>query len=173
MVKGLYQHLRMNWKKSKNVMKERTRERLIIWRAETRFVRLNGPTRLDRAKSLGYKAKKGFVIVRTRLLRGGRDRPKYGRKGRKPSKTGLLRYTTEQSLQSVVEKRVARKYPNLEVLNSYWVGEDGRYKWFEVIMVDTSNPEIKSDKKLNWISSPEHTRRVFRGLTPSGKKSRK
>ena len=92
---------------------------------------------------------------------------------RKPSKTGLLRYTTEQSLQSVVEKRVARKYPNLEVLNSYWVGEDGRYKWFEVIMVDTSNPEIKSDKKLNWISSPEHTRRVFRGLTPSGKKSRK
>lgn len=173
MVKGLYQHLRTTWKKPKSTMKEIVRERLISWRAGPRFVRLDGPTRLDRAKSLGYKAKKGFIVIRTRILRGGRDRPKYGRKGRKPSKTGLLRYTTEQPLQTVVEQRVARKYPNLEVLSSYWVGEDGRYKWLEVIMVDPNSPEIKSDKNINWIVNSKHTRRAFRGLTPSAKKSRK
>ncbi len=173
MTKGLYQHLKINWRKSRSMMKEQNRERLIQWRREPRFLRLDNPTRLDRARSLGYKAKQGFVVVRVRLLRGGRDRPKYGRKGRKPSKAGLLRYTTKQSLQAVAEQRVARKYTNLEVLNSYMIGEDGRYRWFEVIMVDPNSPSIKSDKNLNWVTNPKHTGRAFRGLTPAAKKSRR
>ena len=83
-----------------------------------------------------------------------------------------IRYTAKQSLQAIVEQRVNRKYPNLEVLNSYWVASDGRYSWYEIIMVDPNNPNIKKDKDLKWITEPQHTRRAFRGLTSSGKKAR-
>ena len=33
-----------------------------------------------------------------------------------------------------------RKYPNMEVLNSYWVGQDGKQKYYEVILVDGHHP---------------------------------
>ncbi|MFH8080391.1 MAG: 50S ribosomal protein L15e [Candidatus Aenigmatarchaeota archaeon] len=169
-MKGLYQYLKET-RKSKAV-KELMRKRLIEWRREKRFVRIEKPTKPDRARELGYRAKQGFVIVRVRLLRGGRDRPDYTRGGRKPSKAGVKRFTPKLSLQTIAEQRVAKKYPNLEVLNSYWVGQDGKYVWYEVILVDKHHPAIKSDPKINWICEPQHTRRVFRGLTASGKRAR-
>ena len=52
----------------------------------------------------------------------------------------------------MAEERAARKYPNLEVLNSYWVWQDGQYKWFEIVMVDPSHPAIKSDKDVGWVA---------------------
>jgi len=173
MSKGLYQNIRQLWKKPKESMKEETRSRLIQWRREPRFEKIEKPTRLDRARGLGYKAKKGFVIVRGRIGRGGRNRPLYGRKGRKPSKSGITGFTASKSLQWMMEERVQKKYLNLEVLGSYEVGEDGRYKWFEIILVDPMVSEIRKDKNLKWIASGKNRRRVFRGLTPSGKKGRK
>ncbi|HDI46335.1 MAG TPA: 50S ribosomal protein L15e, partial [Candidatus Methanomethylia archaeon] len=47
-----------------------------------------------------------------------------------------------------------------------------RFKWFEVILVDPHHPAIKSDKDINWICNPSQRGRVFRGLTPAGRKSR-
>ena len=41
-----------------------------------------------------------------------------------------------------------------------------------MILVDTSAPEIKSDKEMNWISDKNQKGRAFRGLTSKGKKSR-
>src|SRR4030042_479945 len=123
MVPGLYQRLRQLWKRPQQTMKEETRSRLMEWRREPRFQKLENPTRIDRARSLGYKAKKGFVVVRGRLNRGGRDRPLYGRRGRKPSKAGLTKFTSKKSLQGILEERVQGKHPNLEVLGSYEVGE--------------------------------------------------
>lgn len=172
-MKGMYHYIRKLWKKPKKEMKELSRERLIKWRKESRFKRIDKPTRLDRARSLGYKAKKGFIIVRARIKRGGRKRPMYKRRGRKPSKAGSSRYTPKKSLQSIAEARVSRKYPNMEVLNSYPVLEDGIHSWFEVILVDKNMPEIKKDKDVKWIAKKQHKRRVFRGLTSAGKKSRK
>jgi len=173
MTKGLYQMVRKTWKKPKIMLGESFKERLIKWRKESRFVKIDKSTRIDRARALGYKAKKGFVIVRGRLKRGGRKRPLYGRRGRKPSKTGITSFTPTKSLQWVLEERVQKKYPNLEILGSYPVGEDGKYKWFEVILVDPNNPEIKKDKNLKWICEKQHKRRVFRGLTSSGKRARR
>jgi large subunit ribosomal protein L15e len=65
---------------------------------------------------------------------------------------GVSKYTPAKSIKLIAEERVARKYPNLEVLNSYWVWEDGVSKWFEVILVDPNSPSIKSDKDMGWIS---------------------
>ncbi len=153
--------------------KDLIKERLLKWREESRFKKIDKPTNLDKARALGYKSKEGFVIVRGRINRGGRRRPLYGRRGRKPSKAGSVKYTPNKSLQWILEERIQRKYPNLEILGSYPVGEDGRYKWFEVIMVDPNSPVIKKDKNIKWVTEKQHRRRVFRGLTPSGKKARR
>ncbi len=165
---GLYKYLKMLWKspERKKIMKER----LISWRKEPSIIRIKRPTRLDRAHSLGYKAKQGFVLVRVRIRKGARKREKPG--ARKPIHAGQTSITPKMNLQHIAEMRVARKFPNLEVLNSYYVAEDGKHKWFEVILVDPNHPCIKNDPKLNWICSPSNRKRVFRGLTSAGKKSR-
>ena len=84
---------------------------------------------MDAARRMGYKAKQGVVMVRTRVRRGGLRKSKINMK-RKPSKMGMLKITMAKSIKRIAEERVARKFPNLEVLNSYWVGEDGKNKYF-------------------------------------------
>lgn len=170
---NLYKALRNLWKKGGEEMEKLEKERLIEWRSQPAVVRIERPTRLDRARALGYKAKQGFVVVRVRVRKGGKPRRLYERSGgRKPSSAGLLRFTSRKSDRWIAEERAARKFPNLEVLNSYYVGEDGQYKWFEVILVDPHHPNIKADPQISWITSGKHRRRVFRGLTSAGKKSR-
>ena len=164
---GFYKYVREAWKQPDKALQ---RVRYIKWRSEQRFKKIEKPTRVDRARSLGYKAKHGFVIVRARIKKGGRKRPRIVR-GRKPSKSGRY-FTSGKNLQLITEERVQRKYPNLEVLNSYWVGDDGKHKWFEIILVDTNHPQIKADNDINWICQKSQKRRVHRGLTSSGKKGR-
>ncbi|GAJ20074.1 unnamed protein product, partial [marine sediment metagenome] len=108
------------------------------------------PTRIDRARSLGYKAKQGYLVIRQRVIRGGHKRPKI-RSGRRPSRYHQTK-NLDLSYQAIAERRADMKYPNCEVLNSYYVAEDGRHFWYEVILVDKSHPAIKADKRINWIS---------------------
>jgi len=152
-------------------MKEILKSRLIEWRREPTILRIERPTRLDRAHALGYKAKQGYVLARVRIGKGTRKREKPSG-GRKPSKAGQTSISPGQNLRHIAEMRVARKFPNLEVLNSYYVAEDGKSKWYEVILVDPHHPAIKNDPKINWICEPANRGRVFRGLTSAGKKHR-
>ena len=161
---NVYKHLRQAWKEPKSVYREKARK----WRKENVVEKIENPTRLDRARSLGYKAKQGYVLARIRIRKGGRKRPKI-RKGRNPSAYGRF-YTPKMSHQNIAEKRTAKRFPNLEVLNSYYVAEDGKYKYYEVILVDPQHPVIKKDKNINWIA--KQRKRAFRGLTSAGKKSR-
>jgi large subunit ribosomal protein L15e len=85
---------------------------------------------------------------------------------------GVNKYTPKKGIRWIGEERVQRKYPNMEILNSYPVGRDGRWKWFEVILVDPHHPAIKSDPHINWICKPANTKRVHRGLTGAGKTGR-
>ncbi|MBN1941116.1 MAG: 50S ribosomal protein L15e [Candidatus Diapherotrites archaeon] len=152
--------------------KELYKQRLVLFRKEEKsVVRVEKPTNIARARKLGYKAKKGFVVVRVRVRKGSgmHTRPK---SGRKPKRMGIRKLTRKKSIQSVAENRASKKFPNCEVLNSYWVGEDGKNKFYEIILVDTNAPEIKSDKDLKWMTSPKHRGRAERGLTSAGKKSR-
>ena len=165
---GYYKYLQNFWKKPDPTV---MREKYIGWRREDVVTRIEHPTRPDRARSLGYKAKQGIIIVRTRLKKGGRSRSIAAR-GRKPSKAGMKKYSAKKSKQQTAEERVSRKFPNLEVLNSYWVGDDGVTKFYEVILVDPKSPSIIKDKDLNWICDMKHSSRVFRGLTSAGSKSR-
>ena len=167
MSKGLYHYLRQAWKKPD---KKTLRERMIEWRKSGVFTRVDKPLRLDRARALGYKDKKGFVIIRIRVRRGGHKRPRPN-KGRR-SKRLHTRKTLKMNYKWIAEQRVARKYKNLEVLNSYQIGKEGMHYFYEVIMVDPSKPEIKNDKTINWICKPQNKKRPMRGLTSAGKKSR-
>jgi len=185
MAKSMYAYIREFWRNRNSLeFKELMRSRLIEWRRDSAIKRIERPTRIDRARALGYKAKQGYVVVRVRVRRGGR-RKKRPVRGRKSRNLGVNKITPKKSIRWIGEERVARKYRNLEVLNSYWVGQDGRYKYFEVILIDPQHPAIARDPRTKWISTyekrgdrivylknPVHKGRVFRGLTSAGKKSR-
>ena len=83
---------------------------------------------------------------------------------------GVKKLTPDKNLRQIAEEKAARKYPNLEVLNSYYVAEDGKSKYYEVILIDPNLPTIKNDHRINWIKNQRG--RAFRGLTSAGKKSR-
>lgn len=161
----MYHFLRQAWKKPDV---EVLRKRMVEWRASDAIVRVDKPLRLDRARALGYKAKKGILVVRVRLLRGGhrRIRPNKGRR----SKRMHTRVTLKLNYREIAEQRVARKFPNCEVLNSYWIGQDGENYFYEVILVDKSAPEIKNDPVYNFTRTSSG--RAFRGLTSAGKRAR-
>jgi large subunit ribosomal protein L15e len=167
-----YKYIAEAWSKPEDsYVDELMRQRLIEYRKQPTIIRIENPTRLDRARKLGYKAKQGFVVARTKVRRGGL-RKKRPRAGRRPKRMGVAKFKPGKSLRLIAEERTGKKFPNLEVLNSYWVGEDGRHKWFEVILVDPNHPAIKTDKNVGWIAEKQHHRRVFRSLTSAGKKVR-
>merc|ERR1711939_1303490 len=131
------------------------------------------PSRLDKARALGFKQKQGYVIYRFRIRRGGRKRAVhkgiiYG----KPVHLGIRKQKKARSHRSVAEEKIGRKCSNMRVLNSYWVGQDAAYKFFEVIVVDPAHTAIKEDPRINWIVSEKHNRRELRGLTSAGMKYR-
>ena len=170
-MKSGYSYVKDTFEKHETGYKTNHWERGIEYRKGRSIERVERPTKLHRARTLGYKAKQGYVVVRARIRKGGmhKVRPK---RGRKPRAMGVSKYTTGKNLQWVAEERVQRKFPNLEVLNSYKVYADGRSWYYEVIMVDPNHPVIKSDPKINWICEPQHTRRVTRGLTSAGHRAR-
>jgi large subunit ribosomal protein L15e len=165
---GMYKYVRAAWNKPTDSMSELYKARLVQWRKEPVTIRIEHPTRIDRARSLGYRAKQGVFVVRQRVNRGGHRKPfpMAGRRSRK--------WTTRKSLvmnyQTIAEQRAAKQFINCEVLNSYEVGKDGRHYWYEIIMVDVSHPAVKADPEFSKLVNQRG--RVFRGLTSSAKRGR-
>jgi large subunit ribosomal protein L15e len=172
MSKSVYSYIGEAWKRP---LDENTRElnkqRLVEWRKGPSFARVERPLRLDRARALGYRAKPGFVIIRAKVRKGSM-RKRAIRKGRRAKRKGEIRMRVQKNTARIAEERTQKRYTNLEVLNSYLVGEDGKNRFFEVIMVDPHHPAIINDRKINWIHERQHTRRVYRGLTSAGRKGR-
>jgi large subunit ribosomal protein L15e len=172
MAKSMYAYVREAWRNpDATEVKSLLWERMQAWRREGAVVRIERPTRIDRAHSLGYKAKQGVIVVRARVRRGGRRKSRYVR-GRRTARMGMRRITAGKSIQRIAEERASRKYTNMEVLNSYWVGEDGRNKWYEIILVDGSHPAVMSDPQLAWVGQANQRGRAERGKTMAGRKGR-
>ncbi len=136
MAPSAYGYMAMWHRKIGRAIREQVmRRRLIQWRKAPSIVRVERPSRLEKARKLGYKAKQGVVVVRVRLIRGlfNRRRPE---SGRRPKRMGVYGISAWKSWRQVAEERAARRFPNMEVLNSYWVADDGIYRYFEVILVD-------------------------------------
>jgi large subunit ribosomal protein L15e len=171
MAKSVYDYIADQWKKPDTSYQSPQKNRLIQWRTEENFLRVERPLRIDRARSLGYKAKQGYIVVRARVRHGGLHRHQI-KGGRKASARGITKLTAAKSVQRIAEERTAAHFPNLEVLNSYWVGKDGTNHFFEVILVDPAHPAIVNDPVINWVSAFPNRRRVLRGKTSAGRKGR-
>jgi len=156
---GLYQYIKKTFQKQYSEKNLAYKTRVRAWRRQGALVEINKPTNLSRARNLGYKAKQGYFVVRVRTGKGLRARPK-PKDGRKPRHNYKYK-APGHSYRSIAEKRVSRRYPGHEVLNSYWAGSDGQYSFYEVIMIDPIVANVNLQKG-----------RAFRGLTSAGKKSR-
>ena len=123
------------------------RDRVVGWRKQNAVTRLEKPSRIQRARRLGYKAKQGIIVVRMRVGTGGmrKQRP---RGGRRPKHLGVTRIKADVTMKQVAENRVLEKYPNMKLLGSYFVYKDGMHYWFEIILADPSHPRISKDKEL-------------------------
>jgi large subunit ribosomal protein L15e len=148
-----------------------TKKLIEFRKLEGSIVKVDKPSNIPRARELGYKAKQGVSVVFVKVRKGGGLilRPK---NARRPKRMGINKITRRVSIQRMAEQKADKAYENLEVLNSYYVGEDGQKKYFEVIMVDPNHPSIINDMDLNWIVSEKHSSRAQRGLTSAGKKNR-
>lgn len=162
---GAYKYLEELWKKKQSdVMNFILRLRAWEYRQLSTIHRCARPSRPDKARRLGYKAKQGIVVYRVRVRRGGRKRPVskgiiYG----KPASQGIVQLKPTRSHRAIAESRVGQRLGGLRVLNSYWVAQDGTYKYYEVILVDPAHKAVRKDPRLNWIVNPVHKHRENRG----------
>lgn len=140
------------------------RSRIVTWRNQNAITRVDRPSRLQRARRLGYKAKQGIIVIRMRVGVGGMRR-KRPRGGRRPKHLGVTRIKADASMKQVAERRVLKRYPNMILLGSYFVYKDGKHYWFEVIIADPSHACIINDKELRQIvNTKEQKRRHQRRL---------
>lgn len=126
---------------------QQLRDRATLWRKQNAIIRIDKPTRIQRARRVGYKAKQGIVVVRMRVGTGGmrKQRPVAGRR---PKHLGVVRIKADISMKQVAENRVLKRYPNMKLLGSYFLYKDGMHYWFEVILADPSHARISKDKEL-------------------------
>ena len=123
------------------------RAKAVEWRRQNALVRVERPSRIQKARQLGYKAKQGIVVIRMRVGRGNM-RKKRPVAGRRPKHLGVLRIKPALSMQRVAERRVLERHPNMQLLGSYYLYQDGLYVWYEVILADPSHPRIVKDKEI-------------------------
>ena len=123
------------------------RKKAIIWRKQNAIIRIVKPSRISRARRLGYKAKQGIIVVRMRVGTGGmrKQRP---RGGRRPKHLGVTRIKAAVSMKQVAERRVLERYRNMKLLGSYYLYKDGMHYWYEVILADPSHKRIVKDKEI-------------------------
>ncbi|TLX92104.1 MAG: 50S ribosomal protein L15, partial [Thaumarchaeota archaeon] len=102
------------------------RAKAVEWRRQNSLVRVERPSRIQKARQLGYKAKQGVVVIRMRVGRGNM-RKKRPVAGRRPKHLGVLRIKPALSMQKVAERRVLERHPNMKLLGSYYLYQDGLY----------------------------------------------
>merc|ERR1712169_136694 len=112
---GAYAYLaELSNRKQSDVARFLSRVRCWNYRQLNVIHRATRPSRPDKARRLGYKAKQGFVVYRVRVRRGNRKRRVskgivYG----KPKGQGVTQLMFQRSLRSTAEERVARRCGNL------------------------------------------------------------
>src|SRR3989304_2005917 len=98
-----YSYIAQQWAKKSPEFKDWLRQVAIGWRREPGVKRLARPTRLDRARRLGYKPKQGILVARVRVRRGGARKPRPG-SGRRQKAMGSVRYTRGPPIFGTSEK---------------------------------------------------------------------
>ena len=117
MVKSMYAYVREAWKRpDKSDVEALLWDRMQIWRREGSVVRVEHPTRIDRARSLGFRAKQGIAVARVKVRRGGRRRSRYVRARRsarmgKNRNSDQIHLASAQASLSIAHHLSQRPYP--------------------------------------------------------------
>src|ERR1044071_9764210 len=84
------------WKSNNDMLKSKA----VVWRTEEVIRKVSRPSRPDRARRLGYKAKQGIIVVRVRVGRGGmrKQRPV---SGRRPKHFGVVRIKQGTNMRQI------------------------------------------------------------------------
>src|SRR5574341_538467 len=144
---NMLSHQDQTWLKMWKENSPELRAKAIEWRKQNALTRIERPSRIQKARRLGYKAKEGIVVVRMRVGKGNM-RKKRPVAGRRPKHLGVTRIKPDVGMQQVAERRVLERYPNMKLLGSYYLYQDGMYLWCEVILADPSHPRIFKDKEI-------------------------
>ncbi len=144
---NMYTRVASTWRKMWKEHSDELKAKAMEWRRQPTMLRIERPSKIDRARRLGYKAKQGFIVVRIRVGRGGmrKQRPKAGRR---PKHFGVVRIKQSDNMQKVAERRVGEKHVNMKVIGSYYLYKDGKNYWFECILVDKNHPAVFKDIEL-------------------------
>ena len=102
------------------------RDRVVSWRKQDAVTRIEKPSRILRARRLGYKAKQGIIVIRMRVGTGGMRR-KRPTGGRRPKHLGVTRIKAAVNMKQVADRRVLERYPNMALLGSYFIYKDGMH----------------------------------------------
>jgi len=134
--------------------------------SEQAVVKVDHPTNLPSARSVGYKAKQGIFVVRVRVRKGTgtHHRPK---NKRRPKRQGQAKLSRKLSTQSMAEQKASKRFTNAESIGSYKVAEDGKWHYFEVIMADRTASTVLADKNLKFLAHG-HQGRAERGKSYAG-----
>jgi large subunit ribosomal protein L15e len=153
MARSFYSHIKEAWRTpGDGKLAELQWQRKQEWRKQGAIERIERPTRLDKARELGYKAKQGVVVARVSVRKGTARKQRF-KAGRRSKRQGVNRITRRKSIQRIAEERASQK-------------------WHEIILVDPNHPAIQNDDDLNWICDDSHKGRAFRGLTNAGTSNR-
>lgn len=127
-----YKHVLKSFQKSLKERSDALKKRIHDWREEPTVIRVEKPSNIARARSAGFKAKHDYVIARVRVKKGKlvRRAPKQGRKPGRNRKT----QSSGMGLKRIAEIKAGLKFPNFNIVNSYLAGEDGQFKFFEVVL---------------------------------------
>jgi large subunit ribosomal protein L15e len=140
------------------------RKRGIEYRNDERaVVKVDHPTNLPSARSVGYKAKQGIFVVRVRVRKGTgtHHRPK---NKRRPKRQGQAKLSRRLSTRAMAEQKASKHFENAEAIGSYKVAEDGKWHYFEVVMADRTASTVVNDKNLAYLVHG-HRGRAERGKT--------
>lgn len=102
---GAYKYVQELWrKKQSDLLRFLLRIRCWQYRQLTKIHRAPRPTRPEKARRLGYRAKQGYVIYRVRVRRGGRKRKcRKGATYGKPTNQGVNQLKFQRSHRAVAE----------------------------------------------------------------------
>lgn len=147
---GAYKYLEELWrKKQSDLLRFLLRVRCWQYRQLTAIHRAPRPTRPDKARRLGYKAKQGYVIYRVRVRRGGRKRKvRRGAQCGKPTNMGINQLKFQRSLRSVAEVSVSLSSIQFSVLVWQPALSEERGSWpYPVVAVHSKTV----DGLVTWI----------------------
>ncbi len=171
MARSFYSHIKEAWKTPKEgKLAELQWQRKQEWRNQGAIERIERPTRLDKARELGYKAKQGIIVVRVSVRKGGARKQRH-KAGRRTKRQGVT--ASAAASPSRASPRSAPPAPPEPARAELLRRRTGRPP--EVAGSHPRRPRAPGHperRRPQLDLRDDHAGRAFRGLTDAGRRNR-